>query len=116
MTFYEESDHGQSPDEVAVLINSQSSKESEICDHVQVLIVGILPCFQAKMMIIKDPIKIEEEEELEKEADQEIYVAVHRPVDCTQRAVDKACRQHSTEKETNSDFQKARSLSTWACR
>ena len=43
------------------------------------------------MVVKEDPIELEKKEEFEKEADQEICVAVDRPVDCTQRAVNEAC-------------------------
>ena len=55
----------------------------------------------------KDPIKIEEEEELGKKTDQEICAAVDRPVDCAQMVVDEARRQQSVQMSQSSDFRQA---------
>ena len=65
-----------------------------------------LLCFQENMTVKEDPIKIREEKELEKRADQRKTVWRSICLSTTMRGRE-ACRPHSIEKKYGSDFQQA---------
>jgi len=72
-----------------------------------------LPCFQEKMMVKEDPIKIGEEKTIKKSRSRNC-VTVNKPINCTQRAVDRPV--DSTQQRGSADqiFNRHKGLSTGA--